>query len=395
MINVEGRILQERRAKGGVADSRATRNHLKFSNFGIVGNDDPECTNSIHGKKKLEPKPAEEINLRGKKVLTEDEIRVKFGKTRRFGKLHIKPYKAAHDGEEKPPGAPPGANLTSRQRAEKIVNSAVHQDPTLNEAVAVAKQHFGEDNGIFEAVKLVQRAEAAKHVEKRDTKAAHLRSDDEPSKLVAPFFQHTTQKVADPTLRYSKRMLADPATTVEERSPARPQGIKRGSASNASTGGIPFDTAGFAATTTTTTTVTAAATSEAKNMYPDPPKVGKGKEIQEPQGKKRVGVKTAAHDLDELAQLKAVSRCGAHAGSEFPKFVLGDPGPAPKVGKNASPERNKSQIALGGDNLVSVASSPPSTSRPSTAATSSSQTPAMVNRRNAFAHVKNASTSLW
>ena len=262
--------------------------------------------------------------------------------------------------------------MTARERAEKIVQSALHQDPTLSEAVTTAKQHFGPDTGVFEAVKVVQRAEAARHVEKRDTKAAHLRSDKEPSKLVAPFFQATTQEVKPDALRYSKRMLSDPALTMEERSPARPEGKGRG-LPPASEHHTPFDTSGAA-------------------HYPDPPKVGKGKEIQDPSGKKRVDVKVCEYDLDQLAQRKATARCGPHSDKTMPEFVLGNPGPGKQVGKNASPEKNRSNFSLGSDNYVSA-------SRPSTAQTSvsnySNATPAQMNRRNAFAHMKNASTALW
>ena len=372
MINVEGRIREDRRAKGGVSNSRATRNHLGFSDFGVVGKDDPEFASLNLGKKKLEPKEAREIELRGKKVLSEDEIREKFGKVRKFGKLHLKPYKSEHDGEEKPRGPPPGANLTARERAEKIVQTAIHQDPALSTAVENAKQHFGADNGLFEAVKVVQRAEAARHVEKRDTKAAHLRSDKEPSKLVAPFFQATTQEVKPDSLRYSKRMINDPALTTEDRSPARPEGKGRG-APPASEHHTPFDTSGTA-------------------HYPDPPQVGKGREIQEPSGKKRVDVKVCEFDLDQIAQRKATARCGAHSDKGMPEFVLGNPGPGRKIGKNASPEKNRSGFSLGRENYVSE-------SRPSTAQNSvssySSATPAQMNRRNAFAHMKNSSTALW
>lgn len=371
MINVEGRVREDRRAKAGVVNSRATRNHLGFSDFGVVGKDDLEYAHLNQGKKKLEPKEAREIELRGKKVLTEAEIKEKYGKTRKFGKLHLKPFKLEHDGEEKPRGPPPGANLTSRERAEKIVQTALHQDPTLVEAVNSATQHFGADAGVFEAVRVVQRAEAARHVEKRDTKAAHLRSDKEPSKLVAPFYQATTQEVKSEAQRYSKRMLTDPGLTLDERSPAKPEGKGRG-LPHASEHDTPFDTAGGA-------------------HYPDPPQVGKGREIQEPQGKKRVDVKVCEFDLDQIAQRKANARCGPHADKGMPEFVLGNPSPGRRIGKNASPEKNRSGFSLGRDNYVSE-------SRPSTAqssVTNFNSTPAVMNRRNAFAHMKNASTSLW
>ena len=97
-------------------------------------------------------------------------------------------------------------------------------------------------------------------------------------------------------------MLSDPALTMEERSPARPEGKGRGLPPS-SEHHTPFDTSGAA-------------------HYPDPPKVGKGKEIQDPSGKKRVDVKVCEYDLDQLAQRKATARCGPHSDKTMPEILV-------------------------------------------------------------------------
>jgi hypothetical protein len=380
MINVEGRIREERPSKGLV---RPSKTHLQFTERGIVGVNDGAgggeggsgstsgvTGDALLGKKRVEPKKAEEHKELGRRVVSEEELKQRFGPQKRGGKQHLQPYKVANDGEEKPVGPPPGANLTSRQRAEKIVREAVSADPALDGAVKACIAQKGEDTGVFEAVRIVQRHEAAKNVEKRDTTAAHLRSDDEPSRLAAPFAQKTTQAVTTTQTKFHKRML-DPPAEPEERA----QGIKK---FEQEVKGLPFDT-------------------KIARFYPDPPAFGKGREIWSAQGKRRCELSVAPHDLDELAVRKAVARCGASSGSAaFPEFVLGTPDPLPNRGKNSSPTKNNSHFSLG--NNYPPAAGMPSPPRPATASASAASSVAASSARptrNMFAHLKNASTSLW
>jgi hypothetical protein len=393
MINCEGRVREDRRAKGTVANSRCKLMHLGFSEFGIVGFDaEAAAQDHGNGKRRLEQKPGSEIELRGKRVVVEPEMTRRKGAQHRKGIKLVKQVKAEHDGEEKPVGAPPGANLTSRERAEKIIATALHVDPTLTEAVSAARAHGGVDNGLFDAVKLVQRAEAAKHVAPRNTVAAHLRSADEPSKLVAPFATKTTQQVAPEAARFSKRMVCGP----EEATP-RPFGIRRVGSNDIPE--APFDTvfasaaaaAAAAAAPAPTAAAAAAASSPARGstvapivhaFYPDPPKFGKGREIQLPSGKRRVDVAIAPFDNDEIAQRKAVARCGKSADVAFPQFVLGEPRPDAQRGINASPEKNASHFSLG----------PTPSAQASVSAAASAR---QHGQRHAYAHLKNKSTELW
>ena len=371
MLNCEGRIREERPAKGKIKNCRATEQHLTFSDHGIVGSD-PDGAAGIHGKKRLLPKDAEEVNLRGKRVVSEEELHARSAAKHGFGIRKLKQFTVPNDGAEKPRGPPPGANLTSRERAEKIVATALSSDPSLAPALAACQHQGGEERGVFDAVKLVQRVEAAKHIAIRDTQPAHLRSADEPSHLMAPFATKTTRPETHVDARFSKRMLHGP-----DEQPEKPYGIRRVAADARET---PFDT-------------------KVARFYPDPPEFGKGREIWSAQGKRRVDQVVAPHDLDEMAQRKAVARCGKAAAEQvFPEFVLGEPSPAPLKGKAASPQKNLSSFGLGAGAAAPPA--PPRSAAASTASSAANGRPSTAsstanNTRCGYAHLKNFSSKLW